>query len=155
MRNVSHKINSLNEANRELEDYANQRIPLPKRNLSVKDEDLLKKVTMIASAVKVDEPPLVAPDMNELYVTEEILRRELPSEKRILVDELYKILYFNNQDPETVSRDQLQLSIVQHPVLVRLLPHRPWGCQEHRQLRGLPYHGHEGRQEGEGCDLLH
>jgi len=57
---------------------------------------------MIASAVKVDEPPLVAPDMNELYVTEEILRRELPSEKRILVDELYKILYFNNQDPETV-----------------------------------------------------
>jgi hypothetical protein len=76
---------------------------LPKRNLSLKDEDLLKKVTMIASAVKVDEPPLVAPDMNELYVTEEILRRELPSEKRILVDELYKILYFNNQDPETVS----------------------------------------------------
>lgn len=36
---------------------------------------------------------------------EDSLRRELPGEKRILTDEIYKILYFNNADPElyTVS----------------------------------------------------
>lgn len=103
MKNVIVPLLIMGVANRELEDYANKRIPLPKKSLSTKDEDLLKKVSMIASAVKVDEPPIVAPDINELYITEEVLRRELPSEKRILVDELYKILYFNNQDPETVS----------------------------------------------------
>lgn len=95
MRNVRSKP-YIGVANRELEDYANNRVPLPKKSLSSKDEDLLKKVSMIAAAVKVDEPPILAPDINELYLTEEVLRRELPTDKRILVDELYKILYFNN-----------------------------------------------------------
>ena len=27
----------------------------------------------------------------------------MPTEKRILVDEMYKILYMNNQDPETYT----------------------------------------------------
>ena len=31
------------------------------------------------------------------------MRASLPTEKRILVDELYKILYFNNMDPETYT----------------------------------------------------
>ena len=35
-------------AQRELKDYANKRIPLPARNLSEKDQDLLKKVSLIA-----------------------------------------------------------------------------------------------------------
>ena len=34
---------------------------------------------------------------------EDSLRKELPGDKRILVDELYKILYFNNMDPETYT----------------------------------------------------
>ena len=34
---------------------------------------------------------------------ENTLRKELPSEKRILVDEVYKILLFNNQDPQTFT----------------------------------------------------
>lgn len=53
----------IEESERELRDYANQRIPLPAKNLSEKDEDLLKKVSMIASAVKVEEPPVLAPDV--------------------------------------------------------------------------------------------
>ena len=54
----------IEESERELRDYANQRIPLPAKSLSDKDEDLLKKVSMIASAVKVEEPPLLAPDVS-------------------------------------------------------------------------------------------
>jgi hypothetical protein len=30
---------------------------------------------------------------------EETLRKELPTEKRILIDEVYKLLLFNNEDP--------------------------------------------------------
>ena len=33
-------------------------------------------------------------------MVEDSLRANLPGEKRILVDEFYKILYFNNADPE-------------------------------------------------------
>ena len=34
---------------------------------------------------------------------EDSLRANLPTEKRILVDEIYKILYFNNADPDTYT----------------------------------------------------
>lgn len=76
---------------------------MPAKSLTMKDQDLLKKVNLIASAVRVEEPPIIAPDINEQWITEEYLRRELPSDKRILVDEIYKVLSFNNQDPETVT----------------------------------------------------
>lgn len=42
-------------------------------------------------------------DINEEYVIEEEFRADLPSAKRILVDEMYKILHFNNLDPETYT----------------------------------------------------
>ncbi|CDW82753.1 UNKNOWN [Stylonychia lemnae] len=89
---------------------------LPARNLSEKDQDLLSKVTMIAQAVKVDAPPVIGHDINEEYIIEEQFRKELPSDKRILVDEVYKILYFNNQDPEIVQLFKL-MQIVQHTIL--------------------------------------
>lgn len=57
----------------------------------------------MAKAVEVDEPPLFGVDLNEEYIVEETLRANLPTEKRILVDEIYKILYFNNKDPETYT----------------------------------------------------
>ena len=41
--------------------------------------------------------------MNEEYVVDEHFRANLPTEKRILVSEVYKILYFNNRDPETYT----------------------------------------------------
>jgi hypothetical protein len=39
---------------------------LPGKSLSEKDEDLLKKVSLIATAVKVDGPPILAPDVRVL-----------------------------------------------------------------------------------------
>ena len=41
----------IEESNQELKDYANKRIPLPAKGLSEKDEDLLSKVSKIATAV--------------------------------------------------------------------------------------------------------
>jgi len=43
-------------ANEELRDYANKRLPLPKKNLSEKDESLLKKVSLLANAVQPEKP---------------------------------------------------------------------------------------------------
>jgi len=42
-------------------------------------------------------------DISAEYMMEDALRASLPTEKRILVDEIYKILYFNNGDPETYT----------------------------------------------------
>ena len=93
----------IQESNQELKDYANQRIPLPKKDLDAKDTDLLSKVNLIAQAVKVDPAPVFAVDISQEYMIEDTLRANLPTEKRILVDEIYKILYFNNADPETYT----------------------------------------------------
>lgn len=87
----------------ELKEMANNRIPLPKRDLSKKDGDLIEKMNLLAKAVEVDEPPLFGTDINEEYVIEDTLRENLPMEKRILVDEIYKILFFNNRDPDTFT----------------------------------------------------
>lgn len=38
----------MEDSHNELKDYANKRIPLPKRDLSEKDNDLLKKVNLVA-----------------------------------------------------------------------------------------------------------
>ena len=85
--------------NDQLKEMANNRIPLPAKDLTSKDNDLISKMGLIAQAVEVDEPPLFGTDINEEYVIEDTLRAGLPSEKRILVDEMYKILAFNNSDP--------------------------------------------------------
>lgn len=50
--------------------------------------------------MKPEDVPILAYDINEEWVLEETLRRELPTEKRLLVDDVYKMLFFNNQDPE-------------------------------------------------------
>ena len=62
-------------------------------------------MSLIAKAVQPDEKPIYHPDLSSDTIIEDQLRRELPSDKRILVDEIYKILYFNNADPNrfTVS----------------------------------------------------
>jgi len=91
------------ESNQELYEYANKRIPLPAKDLSDKDGDLLKKVNLIAQAVEVEKTPYLGKDINEEWVVEASLRRELPSAHRMLVDEIYKVLYFNNKDPETYN----------------------------------------------------
>ena len=52
-------------ANRELQEYANKRIPLPAKDLNEKDLDLLQKVNLMAKAVKVDEPPVIGVNIDE------------------------------------------------------------------------------------------
>jgi len=86
-----------------LKDMANKRLSLPPKDLTKKDTDLISKMNLVAQAVEVDEPPLFGTDINEEYTIDEHLRANLPSEKRILVDEMYKILFFNNVDPETYT----------------------------------------------------
>jgi hypothetical protein len=56
----------MEESALELKDYANKRIPLPKKDLSSKDNDLLKKVSLLAQAVEVDQPPLIGYDVSFL-----------------------------------------------------------------------------------------
>lgn len=89
--------------NEELRQFANERIPLPGKKLSDKDGDLISKMSVIAKAVEVDEVPIFGIDINEEYEIDNLLRENLPTEKRILVDEIYKILMFNNIDPETYT----------------------------------------------------
>jgi len=44
----------IDDSHQELKDYANQRIPLPKKDLDEKDMDLLGKVNLVAQAVEVE-----------------------------------------------------------------------------------------------------
>lgn len=60
-------------------------------------------MSLLASVVEVDKPPLIGHDINEEWVIEDTLRKELPTEKRILTDEVYKMLLFNNEDPQTFT----------------------------------------------------
>jgi hypothetical protein len=57
-------------------------------------------MNLIAQAVKVEEPPVRNLAVNERWGIDEIMRKGLPTEKRILTDEIYKVLYFNNENPQ-------------------------------------------------------
>ena len=60
------------------------------------------------------------------------------------MDELYKILYFNNQDPETVTSPYINPTspfVVQHLILVRLLQPVAFSGAQRDELRGLPDSG--------------
>ena len=82
---------------------ANKRIPLPEKKISDKDTDLISKMSIISKAVEVEDIPMFGVDINEEYGLDDTLRDNLPTPKRILVDEIYKILMFNNMDPETYT----------------------------------------------------
>lgn len=56
----------LEASENELKAYANQRLPLPAKDLNEKDVDLLSKMNMIAQAVEVDEIPVFARDVSVL-----------------------------------------------------------------------------------------
>jgi len=86
-----------------IKNIANQRLPLPAKDIAKKDDDLITKMNVLAKVVEVDEVPIFGIDINEDYIIEEQLRAELPSEKRVLVDEIFKVLWYNNKDPETYT----------------------------------------------------
>lgn len=44
----------IEDDNRMLKDFANQRIPLPEKDLTKKDDDLISKMNLLAKAVEVD-----------------------------------------------------------------------------------------------------
>jgi hypothetical protein len=56
----------MNESAQELKDYANKRIPLPPKDLSEKDNDLLKKMSLLAQAVEPEPAPVVGYDVSFL-----------------------------------------------------------------------------------------
>lgn len=56
----------IEESAQELKDYANKRIPLPARDLSAKDNDLLKRMSLLASVVEIDKPPIIGHDVSPL-----------------------------------------------------------------------------------------
>ncbi len=55
----------MEDSHNELKEYANKRIPLPKKDLSEKDNDLLKKMTMLAQALEIPKPPVIGYDVSE------------------------------------------------------------------------------------------
>ncbi len=71
-------------------------------------------MNLIAQAVKVEEPPVRNLAVNERWGIDEIMRKGLPTEKRILTDEIYKVLYFNNENPQKYNvafwADHFQIS---------------------------------------------
>ena len=93
----------IDDDNKMAKEMADKRIPFEPRRLEDKDKNLVDRMNMLAKAVKVDEIPMFGVDVNKEYIIEEELRKNLPSEQRILVDELFKILYMNNKDPETYT----------------------------------------------------
>ena len=54
----------IEESAQELRDYANKRIPLPAKDLSTKDTDLIKKMSLLAEAVEPDVPPVIGHDVS-------------------------------------------------------------------------------------------
>lgn len=97
-------VDKLIEADqRAVKEQANARIPFEPKNLMEKDQKMITKLNQLSAAIKVDEPPLFGLDVNEEYIIDEGLRDALPTEKRILSDEVFKVLHFNNEDPNTYN----------------------------------------------------
>jgi Mg2+ and Co2+ transporter CorA len=95
------KIDDFLEDEREaFKKIANERKPSKKHDINEKDHSLIQKLNIVAQAVKVEDPPMLPHDQNELY--KQILENsnEFKSQDhRILIDEIYKVLYLNNENP--------------------------------------------------------
>ena len=79
---------------------------MKKTNLLEKDIDLITKINIISSAVKVEEPKMYTSNFEyELPADylEEALLGDMPTNGRILVDEYFKALHLNNENPEKYS----------------------------------------------------
>lgn len=83
---------------------ANARKPITLKDINEKDESLIQRMNIVAQAVEVEDPPLSAPDQDQLYNTmREGIQGISSQDHRILIDEVYKVLYLNNEDPETYN----------------------------------------------------
>lgn len=79
---------------------ANERTPSKERDINEKDNNLIQKLNIVAQAVKVEDPPMLPHDQDELYKNLLENSNEAKSQDhRILIDEIYKVLYLNNENP--------------------------------------------------------
>ena len=79
---------------------ANERKSYQDVSREEKDTSLLKKMNILAQAINVDAPFLPPTDAEDLQNTiKQEENKELEQDHRILIDEIYKVLYLNNEDP--------------------------------------------------------
>ena len=79
---------------------ANERKPFHGVSREEKDTSLIKKMNILVQAIKIDGPVLPPPNTDDFYNSlRQQENKELEQDHRILIDEIYKVLYLNNKDP--------------------------------------------------------
>lgn len=99
------KIDDFIETDRlEFKRLANERMPIEKKDINDKDDNLIRKMNIVAQAVVIEDPPLSVPDPDDiLEEMKEGMYGLLSQDHRILRDEIYKVLFLNNQNPEVYN----------------------------------------------------
>ncbi len=112
-----------------------------------KDEATVKLAAALAKAVVVPPKPgeRTAPLPDNLIKPS--VFEGLPEPGHILIEELVKVLYLNNQDPNKV-RFVLYRPLVHRHLLGPSVLHGSQRLPQHHQLRRLPCPGHEGAEHG-------
>lgn len=70
--------------------------------MNTKDPELIRQINIVSQAVKVERPKQTKEVKYELpldYIEEGLLG-DTPTDGRLLIEEYYKVLYLNNEDPE-------------------------------------------------------
>lgn len=81
----------------------NSGLPIRAKNLNAKDPEMLRQINIISQAVQKLNPwgELIQGSKEiPLDCIEEQMMGQLPTEGRILVEEYFRVLYLNNEDPE-------------------------------------------------------
>ena len=81
---------------------ANARIPRATVGVQEKDEETIKLALQLAKALKMPEKPGERPTSLPEHLIKAKLYAQLPEPGFMLVEELLKVLYLNNQDPSKV-----------------------------------------------------
>jgi hypothetical protein len=80
----------------------NSGLPIEKKDLNMKDEEIIRQIQIISQAIKVE--PFVKEQKLKYEIPldyiEEGMLGQIPTDGRILIEEYYKVLYLNNEDPE-------------------------------------------------------
>lgn len=90
-------------ANESILKTINSGLALKGRDLNAKDPELIRQVGIVSQAVQVEKSPMqnkIAKYDLPLDYLEEGLLGQTPTDGRILIEEYYKVLYLNNEDPE-------------------------------------------------------
>lgn len=83
---------------------ADSRTPSPITDVNIKDDNLIKKLNILAQVIIVEKPPVIGTSEEELYTSlSEGMYGDISQDHRILRDEIYKVLVLNNKDPQLYS----------------------------------------------------